>query len=117
MKLTSKLIVVVVGLLLIIGLLMWLMGLFSVSKDAHPPCDQLPTVAEVSTALTSNQAFIEDIELLGEKIIVELGQPCMDDQEKGLVIVSYKKKSDRAAIVDYLSDSEGIGVPVHLVKR
>lgn len=118
MKLSPKLIIsVVVGLLSVVGALAFLIGWFSGSKDEHPPCDQLPSVAEATEALASNQDLAKEIKALGDGIEVEVGKPCPDDRNRGLVMVSYDSKSERDAIADLLGRRDGFGAPVHLVKR
>lgn len=119
MKSTSKIIIsVIVGLLLLGGAFALINGWITASpKDTHPPCDQLPTIAEATTALDNHESFAKEIEKLGDGIKVEVGKPCPDDQERGLVLVRYDSKSERDAINNLLSRSEGFGVPVHLVKR
>ncbi|MBU5268237.1 hypothetical protein [Virgibacillus proomii] len=118
MKSSTKIIIgIVVGLLLVVGAVALLNGWIPVSKDTHPPCDQLPTVAEVTEALASHQGLAEEIKALDDNITVEVGKPCPDDQNRGLVMVSYGSKSERDAIADLLSRRDGFGVPVHLVKR
>jgi len=117
MKSGTKIIIGVVGLLLVVGAVALLNGWIPVSRDTHPPCDQLPTVAEVNAALTSHQDLAEEIKALSNDITVEVGKPCSDDQDRGLVMVSYGSKSERDAIADLLSRRDGFGVPVHLVKR
>ncbi|MFD1436363.1 hypothetical protein ACFQ5F_15840 [Kroppenstedtia eburnea] len=114
----SKIIIgVVVGLLLVVGAFVLLNGWISVSSDTHPPCDQLPSVAEATAALASNQSLAEEIKALGDGIAVKVGKPCPEDQDRGLVMVSYGSRSERDAIADLLSRRDGFGVPVHLVKR
>lgn len=119
MKSTTKIMIsVMVGLLLLAGALTFINGWITLSpKDTHPPCDQLPTVAEATAALDNHENFAKEIEKLGDGIKVEVGKPCPDDQERGLVLVKYDLKSERDAINDLLSRSEGFGVPIHLVKR
>lgn len=119
MKSTSKIIIsVIVGLLLLIVAFAFINGWITASpKDTHPPCDQLPTVAEVTAALDNHENFAKEIEKLGDGIKVEVGKPCPDDQERGLVLVRYDSKSERDAINKLFSRSEGFGVPVHLEKR
>lgn len=117
MKLSSKKIIigVVVGLLIVGAVL--LNGLFSSSKDTHPPYDKLPPVAEVTEALARHQGLAEEIKALGDGIRVEVSKPFPEHQDRGLIKVSYRVKSERNAIVDLLSQREGFGVPVHLEKR
>lgn len=119
MKSTSKIIIsVIVSFLLLVGAFAFINGWITASpKYTHPPCDKLPTVAEVTIALDNHENFAKEIEKLGEGIKVEVGKPCPDDQERGLILVKYESKSERDAINNLLTHSEGFGVPVHLVKR
>ncbi|KRG12569.1 hypothetical protein ACA30_18280 [Virgibacillus soli] len=119
MKSTSKITIsIIVSLLLIVGVLVIINGwITTFPKDTHPSCDKLPTVAEATTALANHEKFAKEIEELGDGIKVEVGKPCPDDRERGLILVSYDLKSEREAISNLLSQSEGFGVPVHLVKR
>ncbi|MBS4222403.1 hypothetical protein [Lederbergia citrea] len=119
MKSTSKIIIsVIVSLLLLGGSFAYINGWITASpKDTHPPCDQLPSIAEATVALENHENFAKEIEKLGDGIKVEVGKPCPDDQDRGLVQVSYNSKSERDAISELLSRSEGFGVPVHLEKR
>ncbi|WP_163117124.1 hypothetical protein [Bacillus subtilis] len=118
MKSTTKIIIgVVVGLLLVVGVVAFLNGWITGSRDTHPPCDQLPNVTEANEALAKNQDLVEEIKALGDGITVKVGKPCSDDQNRGLVLVSYDSKSEHDAISDLLSQRDGFGVPVHLVKR
>lgn len=121
MKSTSKIIIsVIVCLLLLVGALAFLNlnGWITASpKDTHTPCGQLPTVAEATAALDNHEKLAKEIEELGDGIKVEVGKPCPDDQDRGLVLVSYDSKSERNVIKNLLTHREGFGVPVHLVKR
>lgn len=114
----KKIISVFVGLLLLVGAFAFINGWITLSpKDTHPPCDKLPTVTEATVALNNYESFAKEIEKLGDGIKVEVGKPCPDDQERGLILVKYDSKSERDAINKLLSHSEGFGVPIHLEKR
>lgn len=119
MKSTTKIIIsVIVGLLLLVGAFTFTNGWILTSpKDTHPPCDKLPSVAEATAALENHENLAKEIEKLEDGIKVEVGKPCSDDQERGLVSVSYDSKAERDAINNLLSRREGFGVPVHLLKR
>ncbi|MDA7028536.1 hypothetical protein PJ311_18520 [Bacillus sp. CLL-7-23] len=118
MKSSSKIMIgVVVGLLLVVGAAALLNGWIPLSRDTHPSCDKLPTVAEANAALTRHQDLAEEIKSLGDSIDIEVGKPCPDDQNRGLIMVRYGSKSERNTISDLLSRRNGFGVPVHLVKR
>jgi hypothetical protein len=118
MKSAYKILIgVVAGSLLVVGAIALLNGWIPISRDTHPPCDQLPTVAEATAALASHQDLAEEIKALGNGIEVEVIKPCLDDPDRALIKVSYGSRSERNAIADLLSRREGFGVPVHLVKR
>ncbi|MGN1400421.1 MAG: hypothetical protein ACI4XL_02865 [Bacillus sp. (in: firmicutes)] len=115
---TKKIIAIAVALLLVGGSVAYLNGWITLSsKDTHPPCEQLPTVAEAALALENNQDLAEEIKALGDGIAVEVGEVCPDNQDRGLIKVSYATKSEHNSIADLLSRREGFGVPVHLEKR
>lgn len=114
----KKIMVVIVVLLLIVGAYAILNGWIPTSsKDTHPPCEQLPTVEAATEALDSHQSLAKNIESLGTDIVVSVDQPCSDDERKGLIMILYDKKSERDAIRSLLTENEGFGVPVYLLKR
>ncbi|MDA1476154.1 hypothetical protein [Bacillus changyiensis] len=119
MKSSSKIMIgVVVGLLLVVGAAALLNGWIPLSRDTYPSCDKLPTVAEANAALTRHQDLAEEIKSLSDGgIDIEVGKPCPDDQNRGLIMVRYGSKSERDNISDLLSRRDGFGIPVHLVKR
>src|SRR5690625_6964265 len=106
----KRVIVVIVGLLLILVVFALLNGWFSVSKDTHPPCDQLPGIEEATEALANHQDFVEEITTLGDHIEVKVGKPCGDDRNRGLVKVIYSSKSVSDSVSDLIKCSEGIWV-------
>src|SRR5690625_4966385 len=98
MELVSKFIIgvsFVVVSLMIVGAVVLLNGGIPVSRDTHPPCEQLPTLKEATVALAENQVFAEEIQALGNGIMVEVGNPCLDEQDRGLVMVKYNLRSER----------------------
>lgn len=118
MKLTfKKTISIIIVLLLGVALALNNGWLPKSSKNTHPPCDQLPSVAEVTEALANNKSFAKEIEGLGKNIRVEVGLPCSDDQKRALIQIKYKSKSEEKAIRNLIEISEGFGVPIYLVKR
>lgn len=108
-------IVALVGLFLVFSVVNGLF--FSTTKDAHPPCDQLPTLDEVKTSLDNNEAFIQEIESQGTDIVVEAANICEKEPNKGLVVVSYHTKEDHDNISKLLTKREGFGVPIYLEKK
>ncbi|MEV0609603.1 hypothetical protein AB0I61_24865 [Polymorphospora rubra] len=91
-------------------------GVFPMSRDTHPPCEELPTAAVAATALTENRTLADDIEALGDGISVAVGSPCPKGQDRALIQVTYGSKSERDAIGSLLARRDGFGVPVHLVE-
>jgi hypothetical protein len=114
MRLASKIVIGAVAAAAI-GTAAVLGGAFPVSRDTHPPCQELPTTAEATAALTENRALADDIEALGEGISVGVGSPCPEGQGRALIQVTYGSRSERDAIGGLLSRRDGLGVPVHLV--
>ena len=118
MKLSTKIVSGVVAASVLGGAAVVVLGAgFSRSTDAHPPCDQLPTVAAAAAGLAGNQGLAEQIKALHDGIAVEVGTPCADEPDRALIMVSYSERSERDAIRDVLKHGDGFGVPVHLVKR
>lgn len=117
MTVYKKVIIVIVGLLYIVGAISLLNGWFSLSKDTHPSCNQLPSSEEATEALAKHQDLAEEIIVLGDNIEVKIGKPCDSDRTQGLIKVNYSLKTERDSVSDLLTYSEGFGVPVYLVKR
>ncbi|WP_079513952.1 hypothetical protein [Rossellomorea marisflavi] len=108
---------VIVVLLVLAGSFAMVNGFFSSEEDTHPPCGKLPKQSEVNDAIETHPDMVNDIEALGEDVIVNVGTPCENFEDQALIEVLYDSKADREAISNYLGRSEGFGVPVHLVKR
>ncbi|MEV8515390.1 hypothetical protein [Dactylosporangium sp. NPDC051484] len=118
MRLISKIVIGAVAVAVIgTGAAAALGGVFPMSSDTHPPCEQLPTAAEANAALARNQALAQDIEALGGGISVGVGSPCPKGQDRALIQVTYESKSERDAIGGLLTRRDGFGVPVYLVER
>lgn len=118
MKSVVQVIVIIcVSLLLVFGATMFLNGWAPVSRDTHPACDQLPTTTDAAEALMNSQDLVNEIKKLGNDIVVEVGKPCADNQDRGLVMIRYHSRSDRDAIAELLGRRDGFGVPVHLEKH
>ncbi|HEX5595820.1 MAG TPA: hypothetical protein VFX61_07350 [Micromonosporaceae bacterium] len=118
MSLVSKIAISAVAVVAIgAGAAAVLGGVFPTSSDTHPPCEELPTAAEASAALTKNHSLATDIEALGKGISVEVGSPCPKGQDRALIQVTYGSQSEREAIGSLLARRDGFGVPVHLVEK
>lgn len=87
------------------------------TRDTHPPCEQLPTIAAATAALARNQPLADDIEALGDGISVRVGTPCPAGQDRALIEVAYRQRSQRDAIASLLARRDGFGVPVHLSRQ
>ncbi|MFI1194794.1 hypothetical protein ACH4T9_16260 [Micromonospora sp. NPDC020750] len=116
MSLLSKIAIGAVAVVAL-GAAVALGGVFPTSTDTHPPCEELPTTAEASAALTRSGSLATDIAALGKGISVEVGSPCPKGQDRALIQVTYGSKSEREAISSLLARRDGFGVPVHLVER
>ncbi len=58
MKSTNKIIIIgIIAGLLLVGVAL-LNGFLPASRDRHPPCDQLPSVAEATAALDAPQIWL-----------------------------------------------------------
>ncbi|TDC43568.1 hypothetical protein [Micromonospora sp. KC213] len=118
MSLVSK---IAIGAVLVVavgaGTAAVLGGVFAMSSDTHPPCEELPTTAEATAALTKNQALATDIETLGKGISVDVGSPCPKGQDRALIQVTYGSKSERESIDSLLGRRDGFGVPMYLVEK
>lgn len=118
MKLKSKVVIGVAVAVLVAGVgAVVLYGVIPTSEDAHPPCDQLPTVAEATSGLAGNRGLADAIEGVGDGVAVEVGKPCSDGEDRGLIKVTYGSNSERDAIRDLLMRGDGFGVPVYLEER
>lgn len=110
--------VIVIGIASLLGVgVIALSGVTAKSGDTHPPCEQLPTVAQAAEGLARNRALANEIEALGNGVAVEVDEPCAAGQDRALISVAYETGSERDAISDLLTHRDGFGVPVHLEKR
>lgn len=82
----------------------------------HPPCADLPSRAEVDDALAQNPGLVEEIEGIGSSVSVEVGEPCDDQPDRGLVRITYRSDDQRAAI-DTLLQEQTFGVPAQVIQR
>lgn len=83
------------------------------ADSARPPCEKLPTVREVESALATHSDLIERIEEVGDGVDVSVSKPC-DAPERALVRVTFTSERERAG-VDAILREEGFGTPVELV--
>jgi len=104
--------IVVVGAVLVVTGVIRPLG----SDVARPPCDQLPSTAEVASALDTHTDLTGRIEGAGDGVRVASNSVCGQDADRALVQVRYRSGAERSAIEAVLNDSSGYGVPVELVK-
>ena len=86
------------------------------SDDARPPCDQLPQQEQAANAVTVHADLVERIKAVGDGVKVESTRPCQDQPRKGLVTITYGTSAERDGVTTVLAKTDGLGVPVQLVK-
>lgn len=111
------LVAVLVCLLVVAVSTMFFAGVLGGTRaQAHPPCEQLPSAAEVDAALRSTPDLTALIEQQGDDVRVQIGRPCEGDPA-ALVEVSYKDAAHLELIEEVLIREDGFGVPVMVVQR
>ena len=107
-------IVVVVGTLFLFvsGYLGRLVG----GGMAHPPCETLPSRAEVSRAIEEHPVLAKQISAAGDGVQVLVGTPC-DDPDAAVVEVQVSNDQEESLVDKVLTASEGFGVPVVIHRR
>lgn len=88
----------------------------SARSPAHPPCEQLPDVAEVQAALLGSPGLTALLEQQGEDVQIQVGRPCEADPV-ALVEVTYTDPMAPEKIEAVLTQADGFGVPVIVVPR
>lgn len=83
-------------------------------KQAHPPCDQLPTKQHVAHAIDSHFRLVRRLEKIGDEVTVDIGTPCVDQPGKAVVTVHYSTGTQKHAINKILGTSNGFGAPAIL---
>lgn len=79
----------------------------------HPPCEELPTRAEVEDALITHDDLVREIQAVGAKVQIDVGTPCSDEPDRALVRITYTEGADRDRIDNVMSKS-GFGVPAQV---
>lgn len=82
----------------------------------HPPCETLPSHAEVSRAIKEHPALAEQIEAAGDGVQVVVGTPC-DDPDAAVLEVQVSNDDEQTRVDKVLTESEGFGVPVVIHRR
>ncbi|XBH21208.1 hypothetical protein V5R04_13460 [Jonesiaceae bacterium BS-20] len=102
-----------IALLLVTGGALVLAGVIpNASVDTHPPCDQLPTMAQVEAAIAANPNIVAQLSNQGPGISVRADSPGCEGKDQFLISVSYKTDDEYAGIREVLEQSNGFGVPV-----
>jgi hypothetical protein len=78
---------------------------------AIPPCETLPSRAEVSRAISGHPELARQLSNAGDDIQITIGTPC-DDPEAALVEVQVANSAEESRVDKVLTESEGFGVPV-----
>jgi hypothetical protein len=103
-------------LAVVVAAVLFVRGMVGNANVAHPPCDQLPTSAEVTKALAEHKDLAEEIEALGNGVGVKVYNPCSGNEDRGLIKVVYGSDSEQQAINDLISRRDGFGVPLYVVE-
>ncbi|MCS6711597.1 hypothetical protein JSY14_05990 [Brachybacterium sp. EF45031] len=112
--------VTILGLIVVAGVLgaaALFGGLFPRSATTHPPCDELPTSQEVDAALAAHSELAEQLTAQGTEITVQVANPCTDAPDAALIQVNYATDQERTKIDQVLTNADGFGVPVYVVKK
>lgn len=119
MKTSTK---ITVGVLLVLAVVaavvvLFIRGMFGSTEVAHPPCDQLPTRAVATKALTEHQKLADEIRAVGKDVGVETHNPCSEKEDRALIKVTYGSESEQEAIENLIANRDGFGVPLYVVER
>jgi hypothetical protein len=77
---------------------------------AHPPCEQLPSRADVAQAIAEHNSLADRLTAVGDGVEVIVGNPC-PDPDQALVMVRVATAKDEASVREVLGNSDGFGVP------
>lgn len=116
---TRHALIIVLGLItvgVVVAVVLLGSGGFFGNTSTHPPCDQLPTSAQVEKALQDHPDLAGQLRALDPEVQVGVGRPCTIPADAALVQVSYRTGDQERAIQELLSRANGFGVPVHLVR-
>lgn len=83
---------------------------------AIPPCDELPSTAEVGAALETRADFARALEDAGPDVEIRVDNPCEDDPSRAVVTVHYRTDEQWDAIQEVFTTFDALGVPARVVK-
>lgn len=82
----------------------------------HPPCEQLPSKAEVSQAIAEHTSLVNKLIAVGDNVKVIAETPC-PDHNRALVAIQVATAQQEASVRDILRNSDGFGVPATIERR
>ncbi|WP_172797057.1 hypothetical protein [Devriesea agamarum] len=89
----------------------------SENVNTHPPCDQLPGVAEARRGLESNPDLLSKLNQVGSGVSVRVESPGCKNPDQALIEVVYSTDEEATRIEDVLTHGSGFGVPVYVRER
>lgn len=118
---TRKRVVIVVAAVVVLAIpvalsLGFLNNLLGGDDMAHPPCEELPTRAEVEQAIEDHDEIVDRLTAVGDGVTVVVGQPC-DDPDQALVAVRVSTDEENDGVREVLRESAGFGPPAIVEQR
>jgi hypothetical protein len=86
-------------------------------EQAYPPCEQLPTTAEVRQAIAIHPGLVRSFTDVGPDVSVTVRHPCEDLPDRALVSVDYTSDQQQTRIDRIFTTHDGFGVPATTQKR
>lgn len=83
------------------------------SSQARPPCDSLPTVAQVQRSIRQHHDLVTAIEANGSGVRVTATEPC-GSLDRGIVTITYNSRLEAEGITHILNTHSGFQAPVQL---
>ena len=82
--------------------------------DHYTPCRDLPTFAEVESAIRAHRDVIDRITQVNPRSVeIEIGAPC-PDRDRADLIIYYQGHADRVEIEAVIGSSTFFGIPYRL---
>lgn len=81
-----------------------------------PPCETLPSSAEVSRAIEEQPALVKQITATGGGVQIVVATPC-DDPDAAVLEVRVNNDEEESRVDKVLTESDGFGVPVVIDRR
>ncbi|WP_086823754.1 hypothetical protein [Allokutzneria sp. NRRL B-24872] len=115
----KRIVLIAVALVaVVVAVLAWL-GVFNrLFGDGYsaPACEQLPTRAEATQAMSRNGGLAQKLAAVGPGVEVAVSTPC-SDSNRALVVVRVGTGEEEAAARSVLRESDGFGVPATVERR